>query len=365
MALEVWKHRGGLRRTRQALAAGSVRLGFVGGSITDARPGNNWPEPVVAWFVETFPTARIQVENAGIGATGSDLAVFRAERDLVGRGCDLVFVEFAVNDGGEPTEKRNRTREGLLRKLLAGDGRDVVLAYTFGQGSYAEMIQGRVPATIAEFETLADHYNLGSVWMGLYALDELQKGRMRWEEWLPDGVHPQSRGSLSYGQSVAAFLERELQTAPSDSAIRGGKNLPLPRNPRCWEKTENLAFSQVKLEGAWSIRRWTNLVWMDEVLCTAAPGATLSFSFRGCGLALGFDFGKTSAEFRWRLDGGGWTASKRERPDWCGASGWYRLSVLAEDLPDQEHTCEIEVIHGDAAGCTGTNFHLALIGVVS
>ncbi len=29
--------------------------GFTGGSITDARPEWNWPEPVIAWFLETFP----------------------------------------------------------------------------------------------------------------------------------------------------------------------------------------------------------------------------------------------------------------------------------------------------------------------
>ena len=125
--LQVFQHRGGLARTLGALKSGAVTLGFIGGSITDPRPGYTWPEPVIAWFASTFPGVRIAVENAAIGATGSELAVFRARRDLIGRGCDVVFVEFAVNDSGEPADKRMRTREGLLRKLLAreahaGDG---------------------------------------------------------------------------------------------------------------------------------------------------------------------------------------------------------------------------------------------------
>ncbi len=364
MTYPIQQYRNGLHRTRAAIARGEITLGFIGGSITDGRVPYNWPEPVAAWFVERFPGLRVTVENAGIGATGSELAVFRAQRDLIDRGCDLVFVEFAVNDGGEPTEKRNRTREGLLRKLLAGDGRDVVLVYTFGQGMYEEMMAGAMPDTIGEFEALGAHYGLGSVWMGLHALREVQAGRMRWEEWLPDGIHPQYRGSLSYGQSVQAYLERELVTQPGADPIPTGAARPAPRNPANWEFAEALPFSAVELSGPWIIRRWPHLIWVDQVLDTAAPGARLAFSFTGRGLSLGFDFGRSSAEFRYRLDGGEWIASNRDRPDWCGETGWYRISSIADDLPLGEHRMELEVTHGNCPGCTGTNFRLALIGVV-
>jgi len=145
--LQVFQHRGGLHRPRRALDSGRLAIGFTGGSITDPRPGYTWPEPVIAWFVERFPQARISVENAAIGATGSELAVFRAQRELIDRGCDIVFIEFAVNDNGEPAEKRMRTREGLIRKLLAEE-RDVVLAYVYGQGFYDDMLRGVVPPSM-------------------------------------------------------------------------------------------------------------------------------------------------------------------------------------------------------------------------
>jgi len=67
-----------------------VTIGFLGGSITDPRPGYNWPEPVIGWFVNRFPGVRLSVENAAIGATGSALAVFRAQWDIIDRHCDLV-----------------------------------------------------------------------------------------------------------------------------------------------------------------------------------------------------------------------------------------------------------------------------------
>ena len=273
--MDIYKHRGGLQHTLSAIQNGKLTLGFIGGSITAARPEWNWPEAVTAWCVENFPDVRIQVENAAIGATGSDLAVFRAQRDLIDSGCDLVFVEFAVNDYGSPTEQRMRSREGLIRKLLAGEGRDVVLTYTFHQPQYAEMVAGKMPATVAEFEALADHYSLGSVWMGLYALLEVIKGRMRWEEWLPDGLHPQSRGSLSYAQSVNAFLEQELVTAPSQAVIPSGSALPSPLNPANWEAAHSLSFDAVKLQGPWSVRNWPKLYWIEHVLHTAAVVAAI------------------------------------------------------------------------------------------
>jgi len=362
--MQVYHHRCGLQRTRQCLQAGHLTVGFIGGSITDGRASHNWPEPVSRWLVERFPGARIQVENAAIGATGSDLAVFRAQRDLIDRGCDLVFIEFAVNDFGEPAIKRRRTREGLIRKLLAGEGRDLVLVYTYMQDMYAEMSAGVVPASIAEFEALGEHYGIGSVWMGLHALQEVQAGRMRWQEWLPDGLHPQHLGSLSYAQSVIAFLERELITAPSVQALPAGEQRPVPLDPLHWEGATQVPFSAVQLEGPWIVRRWLLNPWMDLVLDTAAPGARLSFALKGRALAMGFDFGATSAEFRYRIDGGEWQTSLRDRPAWCGPEGWYRLTVLADDLPPTRHEVELEVIHGNRPECTGTDFRLALIGVV-
>jgi hypothetical protein len=366
--MEIWHHRGGLRRSLAALKNGKITLGFIGGSITDGRAPWNWPEPVTAWFVEKFPGVRVQVENAGIGATGSDLGVFRAQRDLIDRGCDLVFVEYAVNDNDTAVENRKRTREGLIRKLL-GEQRDVVLVYTYCQKMYNDMIAGKVPASIAELEKLGEHYSLGSVWMGLHAMRENLKGQMRWEEWLPDGLHPQYRGSLSYGQSVTAFLERELLTKPSSTAIPFGAKLPKPINKKNWEGAYALDFSDVRLEGPWSIRRSLTSVWMEQIVNTAAVGAKLSFHFTGRGLMLGFDFGKSSAEFRYRLDGKAWKDSKRDRPAWCGNEGWYRTFLVADDLKSGKHTFEVEVVHGNptedpAIVCMGTNFNLALIGIL-
>ena len=357
-------HRAGLGRTLEAIKGGSLTLGFIGGSITDPRPGYNWPEPVAAWFVRRFPGARIAVENAAIGATGSELAVFRAQRDLIDRGCDLVFIEFAVNDNGEPPERRARTREGLVRKLLAGQGRDLMLVYTFCEDMRPEMAAGEMPASIADFEAIADHYAIPSAWMGLHALRQVEAGQMTMEEWLPDGLHPEHRGSASYGECVVGLLEKELLGSPSPGTIPTGDARPAPLNPHHWESAAALPFSAVRLDGPWLLRRWPHLIWMDQVLEAPEMGPRLAFDFQGTALSLGFDFGQDSADFRYRLDGADWAPALRDRPEWCGPSGWYRITNIADDLEPGTHRFELEVVAPDPAPRGEPYFRLALIGVV-
>lgn len=360
--MDIFQHRNPLWRTRQALQKGSLTLGFMGGSISDSRAGWNWPEPVIRWFKATYPYVRLRVENGAIGATGSDLAVFRAEETLLHPDCDLVFVEYAVNDGSLPPELRSRTQEGLIRKLLQDPGRDVLLTYTYAQDFYSDMLGDRQPPTIAGLERLGEHYGLGSVWMSLFALREVMSGLMRWEEWLPDGLHPQAYGSLSYGRSVIAFMQQELA---ADTAIATTRpELPKPLNPRHWGNATLLPLEQVQTHGPWTLRRWYGCPFMREVWDTAAVGASMEFDFIGRGLVLGFDFGNQSAELAYRLDDGAWQQTQRERFDWAGLTGWFRVEHIADDLTDGPHHFEMRVVHGNRPECKGTDMRLALIGIV-
>ena len=59
--------------------------------------------------------------NAAIGGTGSDLGVFRLGHDVLQHEPDLVFVEFAVNDGGAPPERIWQAMEGIVRQTWAAD----------------------------------------------------------------------------------------------------------------------------------------------------------------------------------------------------------------------------------------------------
>ena len=336
-----------------------MNIGFIGGSIT-ADGDRNWPDPVLAWVIGRFPTVLVAAENAAIGATGSDSGCLRVDHEIIERGCQLVFVEYAVNDFDKETSRRARSREGLLRKLLAA-GADVVLVYTFRQEMYAEMMEGRVPASIAEFEALATHYDLGSVWVGLHALTEVRAGRMTWAEWVPDTLHPGPLGSLSYGQAVIGFLDDELR---SESVGAQVFELPPPLDPLNWQSVSALPLTAVQTAGPWMLKRMHGPNHIEQIWETHAPGARLWFEFNGRGLVLIFDYGRKSCEFIYRIDGGEWVPVVRERPAWCGDRGLVRALPIADDLPFGPHLFEMEVTHGDRPECTGTECRLALISVL-
>ena len=108
------RERGGVPNVLAKLrGGGEVHIAYLGGSIT-AQDG--WRPKTLAWFRQQFPNAWVSEINAAIGGTGSDLGVFRLQHDVLEHQPDLLFVEFAVNDGGTAPEQIYRCVEGIVRQ---------------------------------------------------------------------------------------------------------------------------------------------------------------------------------------------------------------------------------------------------------
>jgi hypothetical protein len=104
---------------------------------------------------------------------------------------------------------------------------------------------------------------------------------------------------------------------------------------------------------------------MDQIMTTSAFAAGLSLQFHGETLVLGLDFGKTSADFKWRLDYGEWMDFAIDRI--VGApedDGRFLLLTVVSDLPIGVHHVEIEIVHGNRDLCRGTNFKLVFVGYI-
>ena len=105
--------RNGIPNAVARLSAGqSVRIAYFGGSITTQK---GWRVASRLWLQEQYPAAAIAEINAAFGGTGSDLGAFRLSQDVLRHTPDLVFVEFAVNDGGRPPDLILRSMEGIVR----------------------------------------------------------------------------------------------------------------------------------------------------------------------------------------------------------------------------------------------------------
>ena len=97
-----------------------INVVFLGGSIT-AGAGSSEKSKCFAnmtgeWLKTIFGADRLDYYNMGIGGTPSKYGLIRFKRDVASHNPHLVFIEFAVNDGGKDTRPYI---EGLVRGLLA------------------------------------------------------------------------------------------------------------------------------------------------------------------------------------------------------------------------------------------------------
>ena len=345
-----------LYHTAEAIRRGHITIGFIGGSITEpVTDGRRWSAKVTDWFVAEFPGLIVDEENIAKGATGSLNAILRVEDEILAYHCDLVFVETAVND--DPFVW-GACREGLLRKLMKNDACDVVLTYTYNQPMYDTMLAGNLPPTILDWEELAEHYQISSVHMARYTFDLVMDGFLRWDEWLPDTLHPDHAGSRLYAEPVCRLLRREIDTAQPVSIP-----LSAPIHADNWENVHLLPLNQVERIGAWRQVHEFRQPSIHHMLCTSSMTSSLRFEFDGTGVLLHRLRGSLFAAYKIRIDGGEWIVRNDPLPDWgINAVDWICPDLPVSGLPAGHHVAEIAPIF--AVGGRATRFHLGMIGII-
>lgn len=355
--MEILNHRGGLVRFRDAINnKKSVKIGYIGGSITEEAAKSNWPEYVNAWVKKQAGDKIVYAENVAIGGTGSDIGVFRVEKELTHKDCDLIFVEFAVNDEDFDSTLRARSREGLVRKILAKTDADVVFVYTFIQTMLEDMQAGKVPKSIAEFEEIAEHYNIGSVWMAKAAFDKMNDGFMGTELFLRDGLHPNGFGSSVYASAVIEFLARELKLTSG-----GVDRNTAPLDKLNWENARVVPFEDIKTDGAWYVRSLYNHGF-EHVLYTSSLSSTATIKCKCRMLSVCRYYGTSTSILRYRIDGGEWQTDDRAVLGWMGGANWPYNMVLIDEDTEKEHT--VEIMGEKTMRECGSSFYLIYVGIV-
>lgn len=350
--------RGGLPNVHAKLVAGGeVRIAYLGGSIT-AAPG--WRPKTLAWFKQQFPSARVSEINAAIGGTGSDLGVFRVGQDVLRHKPDLVFVEFAVNDGGAPVDQIHRCMEGIVRQTLKADPTtDLCFVYTVNEPLLPDLQKGRFPRAASAMEAVADRYAIPSIHLGLDVARRAADGRLVFKapkpkDWAAtpmvfseDGTHPfPETGHELYLQCI-------VRSMPSIFAAGkpGPHPLPEPLRADNWEKARLVPLAPSMLKGAWEkldpekdARARSFVKLLPEMWRARTPGASISFKFKGTEAAvydlLGPDGGRVSI----RVDDG----PERVVARFDGYCTYHRLGKtgVASGLPDGVHSVIATLLEG-------------------
>lgn len=197
------------RAIEKAQQGEEVSIVYLGGSITEGAAAKPQQTKCYAYlsaqlFAEKFMTdpAKLKYHNAGISGTPSLLGITRCEQDVLAYAPDIVFVEFAVNDGSD-TESR-WAYESLVRKLLESNTQPaVILVFTVLEGGYNG--QGHM-------QPIGKHYDLGMISVKDAIWPEIQKGAMKWSDYSSDYAHPTTRGHAFIAELIGHYFDAAAQT---------------------------------------------------------------------------------------------------------------------------------------------------------
>ena len=141
----------------------------------------------LAHFKKAYPQATFTEINAAIGGTGSDLGVFRVQQDVLSKGPDLLFVEFAVNDGGADPQRIIRCDGRHRATDLEGEPQHRYLFRLHPHRSaFAADARGQAAALRErDGEGRRPFYGIPSITLGMEVAKLAKAGQLLWRAKLP------------------------------------------------------------------------------------------------------------------------------------------------------------------------------------
>ena len=295
----------------------------------------------------TYPRARFRFWDAAIGGTGSQLAAFRLERDLLSKKPDLVFLDFTINDNPyvAPTLSRLSSYESLVRRLVQAE---------------IPVVQVILPAKVdvlpnpPERPLDKDHKAIAAAY-GLPVADAVTLAKERvaagkttpdqlWD--LPeDGTHPGDAGYALYAEAAweafqRAISEKSLCRLPvkmihAETYMTVNRFIlaSLPNLPEGWAHGKPhrnaVAFDFVCSK------------WMDDLVIAGAGAAPLLVRVQAGDIMIFGEMTKKSGGFQVRINGG----EAKTFSATCADGNMRLVEILVEGLDSSlEHEIEITPI---------------------
>ncbi|MCX7987174.1 MAG: SGNH/GDSL hydrolase family protein [Bacteroidales bacterium] len=197
----------------KAMRGDTITIVYLGGSITQgyaaSTEAKRWANRVTAWWEARFPAAHIKMVNAGIGGTGSDIGMFRLQRDVLKYNPDLVFVEFSVNDAQGTWA--TTSMEGLIRQLLKAKGYPAVVMLMLKQanGTTAK----------ASHQIIGNYYKVPMVSFADLIDSAVTNDGISLESIFVDGLHPNDAGMQYIATLTTDELEKVYTNVPDTSQL--------------------------------------------------------------------------------------------------------------------------------------------------
>ncbi len=288
----------------------SLRVGFLGGSVTDGTGATNaatdgWPRLVCKSLAEEYD-AFVDERRQSIGGTGSYFGAFRYTTDIGDtskKQPDLLFIEFAINDNyiGDSYEQVVKNSESLIRKAYSLNPKmDIVYVLTFDKGRRLE-----------DYEQLRAHKDVAAKY-GLLCINlrEILGPTIDFSANYSDDVHPNTAGYQTYANEIIFRLMECMPQRSEGIAKVTPKNKTLPKPMSDYYKNLKLVKSSdidLKKSKNWKHedidfsyvgRRYGGLV------SASKNGAKLVIKFKGDEFALVYNGGPDMGKVDVSIDGG-------------------------------------------------------------
>ena len=344
--LQEFHMRGGLPYFFKKIKSGKdVSIAYLGGSITEAQKG--WRDLTFNWLQEKYPQTKFMQIDAAIGGTGSNLGVFRLDRDVLAYKPDLVFVEFAVNDGNGPAPAIHNSMEGIVRKIRKQNPEtEICFVYTIAENVVKDLQGGKFQSSAAAMEQIADFYEIPSIHMGVEVVRLLEDGKLVFTGipaehpdkivFTKDKTHPLSEsGHPIYAEVVKRnFMKMENKTDGKPHKLKA------PFSADNWENAKMIPLVKLDKNEKWEelptsndlLKRFSKS--MSVLTKATSNGATFSVKFKGKVLGVYDVIGPESGIVDVVIDGK--PAIEIVRFDaWC--NNYRRNAFFLKDLTDGEH----------------------------
>lgn len=290
-----------------------VTIAYLGGSITNH---NGYRVYNSEWFQKEYPNCKITTINAGIGGTGSDLGVFRLKDDVLAYEPDLIFVEFAVNDGNGDSIKISNSMEGIVRQIKRYNQQtDICFLYTINSPMLKDMEQGKLFKSMRLMEHIAEYYQIPSINLGVEVVKLMKANRLIFKGdkgktygdklvFTDDNTHPTfNQGHYLYSEIMSESINEIRQIKVKTKKV---PEKPLYKDN--FEYAMMLSPDQSVTNGKWekitsehplyniNKNRCPNLIY------TSDPEASISFRFSGHAFGIYDILGPNSCGFTAKID---------------------------------------------------------------
>jgi len=356
---------------RRAKAGERLSVVFFGASLTW---GANATDPNLTSYrgctagllEERYPQAHLRFFDAAIGGTGSQLGVFRLERDVFRRKPDLVFLDFSANDDIYSDKPETlASYEAIVRRIVTEARCPLVIVIFPFQWNVAQGNTNGMKRRDAHL-AIARAYNVPVGDAVVLCQRLVKEGKLTLQQlWPVDGVHPGDAGYRAFAdaawQGFCEGVEKKLVCSVPDKMLHAATYMASAR-----VRISSLG----KLPAGWRVgapnltSAWYDALmsrWLDDLAIASNRQKVerLRVRFSGSMVMLFGEKTLKSGKYRCHIDGKlvehvDWATKKKLTEFDASAKqfgGNTHLSeLIAEGLdPAAEHILEIEpVFEGDS-----------------